>query len=129
MGDEDTRGIEEADVQLGVIDTGKVSSARGLVLLGVESKGVHVNTISRGVGVVLIGLDVVEVVTFTDIESVMTVKLDQSGAYGVVRTVEQQTEVMPLEYADVTVDAGAVVITITRGVTGIDNIRVVGGER
>jgi hypothetical protein len=47
------------------------------VLLRLESKGVHVDTNGRAVGVVLVGLDQVEVVTVTHRESVVAVELEE----------------------------------------------------
>ena len=47
------------------------------MLLGLESKGVHVDTNGRAVGVVLVGLDHVEVGTLTNIKSVVAVELDE----------------------------------------------------
>ena len=47
------------------------------MLLGLESKGIHVDTNGRAVGVVLVGLDHVEVGTLTNIKSVMAVELDE----------------------------------------------------
>jgi len=48
------------------------------VLLRLESKGVHVDTNGRAVGVVLVGLDQVEVVTVTNRESIVSVELEES---------------------------------------------------
>jgi hypothetical protein len=50
-----------------------------LVLFRLECKGVHVDTNSWDVGVVLVRLHPVEVVTITDSESVVAVELDQGG--------------------------------------------------
>jgi hypothetical protein len=61
-----------------VIDTGQVASAAGLVLLRVQGEGVHVNTHRRDVGVVLVGLHLVEVAALTHLEAVVAVQLQQS---------------------------------------------------
>ena len=44
-----------------------------------ESKGVHVDTNSRDVGVVLVRLYPVEVVTITDLETIVTVELEETS--------------------------------------------------
>jgi hypothetical protein len=41
----------------GVINTGHIASARGLVFFGFEGEGVNIDTSDWDVGVVLIGLD------------------------------------------------------------------------
>lgn len=46
------------------------------MLFRVESETVNVNTISRGSGVVVVGLDVVEVRSFHEVKAVMAVELD-----------------------------------------------------
>jgi hypothetical protein len=56
-----------------------------LVLFRLESKAVHVDTYSRDVGVVLVRLDPVEVVTITDRETIVAVKLEE-GSDGRVLT-------------------------------------------
>jgi hypothetical protein len=55
-----------------------------LVLFGLESERVHVDTSGRDVGVVLVRLDPVEVVSVTDSESVVAVELDECGDNRVV---------------------------------------------
>jgi len=50
-----------------------------LVLFRLESKGVHIDTNSRDVGVVLVRLDPVEVVALTHGETVMAVELEESS--------------------------------------------------
>jgi hypothetical protein len=49
------------------------------VLLRLEREGVHVDTNSRDVGVVLVRLDPVEVVAIAHLESIMAVELEESG--------------------------------------------------
>jgi hypothetical protein len=50
-----------------------------LVLFRLESEGVHVNTDGRDVSVVLVRLYFVEITTFTDLETIMTVELDEGS--------------------------------------------------
>jgi hypothetical protein len=47
------------------------------VLLRLESEGVDVDTDGRDVGVVLVGLDLIEVATLTNLEAIVAVELDQ----------------------------------------------------
>ena len=68
----------------GVINTGQVASAAGLVLLGLQSKAIDVDTHSRHVGVVLEGLHLVEVASLAALEPVVAVQLQQSIHGGVV---------------------------------------------
>ena len=72
------RVVGHRQQQRGVINTGQVACAAGLVLLRLESKGVHVDTHGRAVGVVLVRLDQVEVVAVTHGESVVAVELEES---------------------------------------------------
>jgi hypothetical protein len=71
------RVVRHRQEERGVINTGQVAGPAGLVLLGLESEGVHVDTNRRAVGVVLVGLDHVKVGTLTNIKSVMAVELDE----------------------------------------------------
>jgi hypothetical protein len=48
-------------------------------LFRLESEGVDVDTDGRDVGVVLVRLDFVEVATFTDLETIVAVELDERG--------------------------------------------------
>jgi len=57
----------------GVINTGQVARAAGLVLLGLQSKGVHVDTNGGHVGVVLEGLHLVEIAALATLEPVVAV--------------------------------------------------------
>jgi hypothetical protein len=50
-----------------------------LVLFRLESEGVDVDTNGRNVGVVLVRLNFVEVATLADLETIVTVELDQGG--------------------------------------------------
>ena len=71
------RIVRNREEKCGVINTGQVACARGLVLLRLESERVDVDTDGRDVGVVLVRLDLVEVATFADLESVVAVELDE----------------------------------------------------
>jgi hypothetical protein len=89
--DANTRGsagtngvVGDGEEESGVINTRQVASTAGLVLLRRESKRVHVDTNSRHVGVVLVGLYLVEIATLTDSESVMAVELEESGDHRVL---------------------------------------------
>lgn len=104
--------ISEVQVEDGAVDSGQVGSTRRLVLLGVESKAVHVDTISRGSGVVVLSLVVVEVASFLDLESVVTVELDVGALDGVTLTIESETVVVGLNDTDILVD------TVLVGVAG-----------
>jgi len=68
--------VGEGDEEGGIVNTGKVAGAAGLVLLRLEGKGIHVDTHGRDVGVVLVRLHQVEVATLTLVESIVTVELD-----------------------------------------------------
>ena len=74
-GTRDRRGREHK-LEHGVINTGEIARATWLVLLGAESEGVHVNARIGSAGVVLEGLDHVEVGTLTLREAVLAVKLE-----------------------------------------------------
>ncbi len=70
------------DGQNGGINARHVESTRGLVLLGLQSKGIHVDTLVGGhVLVVLERLDQVEVITLALSEAIVTVQL-QLGRSG-----------------------------------------------
>ena len=62
-----------------VVDAGHVAGARRLVLLRAKSEGVYVDTGVRSTGVVLEGLNLVEVGALTLREAVLAVKLELSG--------------------------------------------------
>src|SRR3990172_1373365 len=86
-------GVINPQVELSVIDTRQVSRTRWLMLFRIETKAVNINTISWSVGVMFIRLDVVEVVTFTTVKSVMTIELDKSPADWVAFTINQYPKV------------------------------------
>lgn len=72
-----------------------------------KSERVNVDTISRCSGVMVLSLVVVEVRTFLDLESVVTVQLDVGTVDGVALTIESQTIVVRLSDSDILVDAVA----------------------
>jgi len=59
-----------------LVDTGEVAGTAGLVLLGLEREGIHVDTLSRGASVVLVGLHSGEVSSLALREAVLTVELE-----------------------------------------------------
>jgi hypothetical protein len=69
-----------------VINAGQIACAAGLVLLRGQGKGVHVDAHGRHVGVVLVGLHLVEVATLAHREPVVAVQLQKSRHYGVHAT-------------------------------------------
>jgi len=54
------------------------------VLLGLESEGVHVDASRGHVGVVLEGLDLVEIATLANLEAIVAVELEERRDRGVV---------------------------------------------
>ena len=80
--DTDLGGLSSSDsggrkhkLKGGVVNAREVAAARWLVLLRAESEGIHVDTGIRGTGVVLEGLDNVEVSSLTLGEAVLAVQL------------------------------------------------------
>ena len=71
-GGRDASGHGDSD--LCVIDAREVASASRLVLLGLERERVRVHTGVRVTGVVVVGLDLVEVLTLLGLEAVLTVE-------------------------------------------------------
>lgn len=59
-------GGGQGQLQGSIVNTREVASARGLVLLGAQGEGVHVDTAAGHVLVVLVGLDQVEVLTIAN---------------------------------------------------------------
>jgi len=78
----------EGELEGRVIDTGHVACARGLVLLGLKAEGVDIDACGRDVGVVLVGLDKIEVAAHALRETIMTVKLELSGEDGIEASVD-----------------------------------------
>jgi hypothetical protein len=71
--------VRKDKLESSVVDSGEVARARRLVLLGAESERVAVNATVGVAGMVLVGLDKVEVRTLTLSETVLAVKLELSG--------------------------------------------------
>ena len=67
------------ELKSGVVNSGKVASSRGLVLLRAKGEGVDVDTSVGVSGVVLEGLNEVEVGTLALGEAILSVKLELSG--------------------------------------------------
>ena len=66
--------ISGGDGNLRVVDAGEVAGAGGLVLLGLEREGVSVDTGEGAAGVVLEGLDLVEILGTLLLEAVLAVE-------------------------------------------------------
>uniref|UniRef100_A0A6C0IT24 Uncharacterized protein n=1 Tax=viral metagenome TaxID=1070528 RepID=A0A6C0IT24_9ZZZZ len=67
-----------------VINSGEIAATRRLVLLGAKGEGVYVDTSIGGTGVVLVGLDNIEVRALTLREAVLSVKLKLGGDNGIL---------------------------------------------
>jgi len=78
------RVVGQREVERGVVNAGEVAGAGGLVVLGVEGKRVDVDADRGDVGVVLVGLDQVEVRTLTLGEAIVAVELDLGDNRGVL---------------------------------------------
>ena len=100
------------------------------MFFGGEGEGVYVYTIGGGVGEALVGLDVVEVVTVTLVESVVTVELEETKLNRVFGSVDLETVVIVLVYYDIG-GGGTVTRCITDGGTRAGGIgfEQVGGLR
>ena len=70
------------DGDLRVVDAREVAGTSGLVLLGLEREGVRVHTGVGGAGVVVEGLNLVEVLTLLLLEAVLTVENQLEGVEG-----------------------------------------------
>jgi len=124
-GETNSKGhIREPELQGGVINTGQIGSTAGLMLLRVESKGINVNTISGGVGVVLFGLNVVEVRTFALVKTIMTVQLNEGSSNGVERTINQETKVEGLIDANIIRRVGTSINELLNGEGQVTNSKV-----
>jgi hypothetical protein len=71
-------------LECGVINSGEVARAAGLVLLRSQGERVHVDTLIRASGVRLVRLDPREIRTFTLREAILAVKLELSSDDGVL---------------------------------------------
>lgn len=67
-----------------LVDTGEVAGAAGLVLLGLQREGIHVDTHRRRASVVLVRLHTVEVATLALREAVLAVQLQLGNLHGVL---------------------------------------------
>ncbi len=85
-GDRRAEGIAgQCQVQHRIVNAGEVAAAAGLVLLGADREGVHVDTRGRGGRVVLEGLHHVEVVTLALRKPVVAVELQLGNRRGVLQ--------------------------------------------
>ena len=66
----------DRELQGRLVDTGEVAGAAGLVLLGLEREGIHVDTLGRCACVVLVGLHAGEVPSLALREAVLSVELE-----------------------------------------------------
>ena len=73
------------DGNLRVVDAGEVAGAGGLVLLGLEREGVRVDTGVGAAGVVVEGLDLVEILTTLLLEAVLTVENELETGHRSIR--------------------------------------------
>jgi len=78
------RVVGQCEVERGVVNTGEVAGAAGLVVLGVEREGVDVDADRGDIGVVLVGLDQVEVGAIAFGEAIVAVELDLGNGRGVL---------------------------------------------
>ena len=76
-----TSGVLD-DLDLRVIDAREVARASGLVLLGLERERVRVDTGHGVAGVVVVGLDLVEVLTLLFLETILAVEDELEGVEG-----------------------------------------------
>jgi len=74
----------ENELEYGVVNAGEVARSAGLMLFGAKGKGVYVDTRIGVTGVVLEGLDYVEVAALTLREAVLAVELELGSYYGVL---------------------------------------------
>jgi len=70
------------DLDLRVVDTGEVAGTGGLMLLGLERERVRVDTGHGVAGVVVVGLDLVEVLTLLFLETILAVEDELEGVEG-----------------------------------------------
>jgi len=119
-GDRVVGGTRGDNLDLRVVDPGEVASAGRLVLLGLERERVRVDTGVGGAGVVVVGLDLVEVLALLLLETVLTVEDELEGGEG--------TDVLLGE------DGGGPILTIhtlgdTDGAGGNETVRRTGVVR
>ena len=110
--------VGENKLKSSVVNAREVATAAGLVLFGAKGKRVNVDTGVGGCGVVLVGLDGVEVGTLALREAVLAVKLELGGDDGVVApAVEEEGGLGEDESAGIG-DAGVLKVAITAGARG-----------
>ena len=121
------------DGDLRVVDAGEVAGTSGLVLLGLEREGVRVHTGVGGTGVVVEGLDLVEVLTLLLLEAVLTVENQLEGVEGtndILGEGDVGSHGTSLEHGGTREGGGDVAVgTRNGGEVGLhENVRGVGGE-
>jgi len=119
-GDRVVGGTRGDNLDLRVVDPGEVASAGGLVLLGLERERVRVDTGVGGAGVVVVGLDLVEVLALLLLETVLTVEDELEGGEGTDGLLSE--------------DGGGPALTIhtlggTNGAGGNETVRIAGVVR
>jgi hypothetical protein len=72
-------GVGQDELKGSIVNAGEVATATGLMLFGSQGKGINVDTSVRGLGVVLVRLNKVEVSAFALREAILAVKLELSG--------------------------------------------------
>jgi len=111
--------VGENKLESSVVNAREVATAAGLVLFGAKGKRVNVDTGVGSGGVVLVGLDGVEVGTLALREAVLAVKLELSGDDGVVApAVEEEGGLGEDEGAGIG-DAGVLKVTKSGGLVQI----------
>ncbi len=110
-----------------VINARQIARAAGLVLLRGQGKGVHVDAHGRHVGVVLVGLHLVEIAALAHGEPVMAVQLQKSRHHGV-----HATHALHAGHGVARLQAGAVppigVVEGLLALPGVDHSVVAGHE-
>ena len=81
-GDRVVGGTRGDNLDLRVVDPGEVAGAGRLVLLGLERERVRVDTGVGAAGVVVVGLDLVEVLALLLLETVLAVEDELEGGEG-----------------------------------------------
>jgi hypothetical protein len=107
--------VGENKLKGSIVNAGEVAAAAWLMLFGPQGKRVNIDTSVRGAGVVLEGLNKVEVSAFTLREAILAVKLELSGDDGVhtpaveVKRSLGKNESAGIRYARILVRIGGVV--------------------
>ena len=82
--DTGNRGARQDKLESSIVNTREVARAGRLVLLGAQGEGVHVDASVGAAGVMLEGLDLVEVGSLALREAVLAVKLELGSDHGVL---------------------------------------------